>query len=158
RNYHYIDYHGLAYKRIGVIFFLLLTLFGLVTLWLKIRNKRTFFHVVRVNAWATYGVLLVLALVNWDMVIARHNIAHTKDKVIDVPFLLDLSDKVLPILDENREIFANYPGYERRLDDRIRRFRRHKAKLSWLSWNAADAAAAQYFDQKAKFQPPTKAR
>src|SRR5436190_305225 len=33
RNYHYIGFHGLAYKRIGVIVFLALVLVGLVTLY-----------------------------------------------------------------------------------------------------------------------------
>ncbi|MEM9849749.1 MAG: DUF4173 domain-containing protein, partial [Bacteroidota bacterium] len=37
RNYHYIEYYNLAYKRIGVFIFLTLVFIGLITFFLKIR-------------------------------------------------------------------------------------------------------------------------
>ena len=57
RNYHYISFHGLAYKRIGVIVFLVLVLIGLVTLFVKLRERKSFFYLVRVNGWAAFAVL-----------------------------------------------------------------------------------------------------
>ena len=112
RNYHYIDYHGLAYKRIGVIFFLALTLFGLGSLFVKIANKKSGYFLWRTNAWAVYGVMVLLALFNWDGIITKHNLNHNTDKDIDIPFLLTLSDKVLPELHEHREVFSDSYNYD----------------------------------------------
>ena len=41
RCYYYIQEHGLAYKRIGVILFLTLTLIGLISVYYKIKTKKT---------------------------------------------------------------------------------------------------------------------
>ncbi|HRD52634.1 MAG TPA: DUF4173 domain-containing protein, partial [Flavobacteriales bacterium] len=41
RNWHYISFHGLAYKRIGVIVFLALVLVGLITLFIKVKERRS---------------------------------------------------------------------------------------------------------------------
>ncbi|MFT4761035.1 MAG: hypothetical protein ACI9XO_003581 [Paraglaciecola sp.] len=58
RNAHYINTCGFAYKRIGVMVFLALTLFGLYTLFLKIRYKKTFYFLLQRNAWALYAALV----------------------------------------------------------------------------------------------------
>lgn len=50
RNYHYIDYYGLAYKRIGVIFFLIATIVGLITLYIKITQLKSAFYLLKVNS------------------------------------------------------------------------------------------------------------
>ena len=158
RNYHYIDTHGLAYKRIGVIFFLALTIFGLVTLFLKIRQRKTFYHVVKVNAWATYAVLLLLAMVNWDGFITSYNFKHHAAEGVDIEFHLSMSDKVLPFLDENRALFEEsmvsdngwlfeeYEAAGTQLDYKIEWFKSKMENRSWLSWNLADARAMSYFD------------
>ena len=157
RNYHYISEWGLAYKRIGVFFFLALTAFGLVTLFLKIYRRKTLHHVVRVNAWATYAVLLLLAAVNWDQVITSYNFSRQLDNGIDVQFHMDMSDKVLPLLDQRRDLIADkmvpeeryfwneYQLAENVLDRRIEKFKLKMEKRSWLSWNLADARAMSYF-------------
>jgi len=76
RNFHYIHYYGLAYKRIGVLVFLFLTLIGLLTLAIKIYNKRSAYFLWRVNSWAAILTLVIISSVNWDLLIARHNLAH----------------------------------------------------------------------------------
>ncbi len=160
RNYHYISHFGLAYKRIGVYFFLALVLFGLVTLFLKIRNQKTFYRVFRVNSWAVYAVMLLLAVVNWDGVITRYNLKYVPVERMDVEFLLTMSDKAMPILAENRELIRKAPGYnsgrfisrsyeaytlDEFLDIRISEASADYQQRSWLSWNFADAAAMSYF-------------
>lgn len=156
RNYHYIDYHGLAYKRIGVIFFLALTLFGLGSLFLKILRKKSGYFLWKTNAWAVYGVMLLIALFNWDGIIVNHNLNHNTDKSIDVPFLLTLSDKALPEMYAHREIFSEEYTYDPRirsltekdeLNSRIRAFHREMESHSWLSWNYADQQTYRYFNQ-----------
>jgi len=155
RNYHYIGFHGLAYKRIGVIVFLALVLVGLVTLYLKIRKRRTLFHLLRVNAWAAFAVLVGLATVDWDSLIVRYNLAHWNQGEIDVDNYLAMSDKVLPLLYADRErVFEqmskhreNEVRWVRQLDPeafrielerRKERFLERNAEQDWQSWTWAD--------------------
>lgn len=164
RNYHYMDFHGLAYKRIGVLFFLALTLFGLWTLYQKIRHQRTFFHVVRRNAWATYAILLVIAAVNWDVFIVKYNIAQYGKADIDIEFLLLRSDKTLPIVDQHRHIFeGKHFQKDNRvygenmiefLDKRIVAFRKRSSRRHWMGWNLADANAKTYFGGRKRTETP----
>ena len=97
RNYYYIRACGLAYKRIGVVFFLALVLFGLGTVLLKIWQRRSAFSLVRLNAWAAYAVLLALAAGNWEVWMARYNL-QPRFRTVDVGFLLAMPDRVLPTL------------------------------------------------------------
>ena len=98
RNYHYIAFHGLAYRRIGVIVFLVLMLVGLITLAMKIRDRRSFFYLMRINGWAAFVVMIFLGTVDWDTVIVRCNLHHWNQGEIDVDNYLAMSDKVLPLL------------------------------------------------------------
>ncbi|MGB3075986.1 MAG: DUF4153 domain-containing protein, partial [Chitinophagales bacterium] len=66
RNYYYIRDYGLAYKRIGVIFFLLLILFSLIMLFIKIRDKRSFFYIYKMESWAICALLVLMSCFNWD--------------------------------------------------------------------------------------------
>ena len=87
RNWQYIDHCGLAYKRIGVFIFLTLTLFGLYFMYLKIKEKRSFYFVMRRVSWAFYGVLLAGCFINWDVFITKYNIEMpVKTGIIDVFF------------------------------------------------------------------------
>lgn len=145
RNYHFISQYALAYKRIGVFFFLLLTLFGLFTLGLKIRDRMSGFYLFKANAWALYGAMILLSMVNWDMVITRYNIDHyLAGKELDRAFLLDLSDQTLPLVLAHPEMF-NTADIQNRyqpttlLVDRVRAFKEEQESYSWLSWNLADA-------------------
>lgn len=106
RNYHYISFHGLAYKRIGVIVFLALVLVGLVTLYLKVYSRKSLFYMVRVNGWAAFVVLIGLTTVDWDCFIVRHNLVHPNKGEIDIDNYLSMSDKVLPLLYANLDVVA----------------------------------------------------
>ncbi|RAK67078.1 DUF4173 domain-containing protein [Hymenobacter edaphi] len=162
RNYHYISRMGLAYKRIGVCFFLLLTLFGLVTILLKIWQRRSAFALVRLNSVAAYLVLLALALGNWEVWIVRYNLTVGFTQV-DYGFLLDMPGRVLPalvkhraILNRTRHITRDAGGFyslyeevspavaQRMLDERVLRWQqRYRAEASWQDWNYMDWRAHQ---------------
>jgi len=155
RNYHYIHFHGLAYKRIGVVVFLLLVLVGLVTLYLKIRGRRTWYYLLRVNGWAAFVVMVGLTTVNWDGLIVRFNLAHWNQGEIDVDNYLAMSDKVLPLIyadlpkveaqmahhRENRVRWVEHldPGtFRMDLDRKRERFLRRYSEQDWRSWTLAD--------------------
>lgn len=161
RNYHYISRMGLAYKRIGVCFFLLLTLFGLVTILLKIWQRRSAFALVRLNSVAAYLVLLTPALGNWEIWIARYNLT-SGFRQVDYGFLLDMPGRVLPellrhqkALDGMKVITRDVPGgyltetigaatARQLLAARVREYRRHyQQQASWQDWTWADWTAYQ---------------
>jgi hypothetical protein len=103
RNYWYIYYYSLAYKRIGVIIFLILTLYGLYSVFIKVRNRKTSFYLFRVNAFALYIVLIISSIINWDTLIARYNFSHAGQSYLHFDFVAELSDKALPYIDKPLE-------------------------------------------------------
>ncbi|MEM7369827.1 MAG: DUF4173 domain-containing protein [Bacteroidota bacterium] len=145
RNCHYIGQYGLAYKRIGVFFFLFLTLFGLFSLYLKIRDRMSTFYLFKTNAWALYATMMVLSMVNWDMAIAKFNFQHyEKTQQLDTDFLLTLSNKSLPLLMEHQALFPVPANLAQKKAD----FLKEQETYSWLSWNLADAQAMKYVTRK----------
>ncbi|MGI4873476.1 MAG: DUF4153 domain-containing protein [Janthinobacterium lividum] len=109
RNYYYIVATGLAYKRIGVCAFLVLTLFGLGTMALKIWQRRTTYSLVRLNGWAAYALLLALAAGNWEVWMVRYNVQRQRLH-IDLSFLLGLPGRALPALQARRAVLASPQG------------------------------------------------
>jgi hypothetical protein len=165
RTYYYIHQYGLAYKRIGVLIFLCLTLFGLYTMYRKILGRKSAYYLLRMNSWAVYVMLICMSLVNWDILIVSYNLKHhSKDKKTDVAFLLTLSDKTLHLVhqntskidmkDTNSNDFYRIQSRQQHLDSRIKDFMAYQKSLSWLSWNYADYQTYQYFkkDKRDKIQ------
>ncbi|THU37301.1 DUF4173 domain-containing protein [Niastella caeni] len=164
RDYYYILKHGLAYKRIGVLFFLLMVLVGLVTVFLKIWNRKTNYFLFRVNAWAGIVVLVLATTIHWDEMIAGYNLKRKNTVDLDVSFLLSLSDKALPLLDTNIVALQKRQNdlhavatdravvcdtcYIEQLKQREMAFAQKQQQLSWLSWNYADAYTKKYFQRK----------
>ena len=172
RNGQYINHYGLAYKRIGVFVFLTLTLYGLWLLYLKIKEKRTFFSFICHSSYAIYAVLMATCLINWDVFITKFNInVPAKSGSIDVRFLVnDVSDKNLYLLFSNVEHLATkmpskpFPDSEYRyetmsfandaerlaylkilLNNKKTTFEAEQKMYSWLSWNYADYVNQQFF-------------
>jgi hypothetical protein len=165
RNYWYIHYYALAYKRIGVGFFLLALCIGLVLVMIKVRRGRTAHYLLRTNAVAVYGVAVLMALFNWDGIIAHYNMAHRERAFVHLDFLATLSDKALPDLIQSqmelekiaafnatliggaerysRDLYMSPERYQIRMDQRVRTFLAEYPKRSWKEWNWADARAYQ---------------
>lgn len=158
RNYHYMYHFGLAYKRIGVMFFLTAVIVGLVTLFIKINKAKTSFYLLKVNSWTVYGLFLIVSCVNWDIVIVNHNIQYTQVQNMDSKFLLSLSDKTLPAIHKNRNVLNLSEQMEweykrtldQKLEDRIATFMKKQRSISWKSWNYADQEAFDYFVSQGK--------
>ena len=160
RNYYYVLHTGLAYKRIGVCFFLLLTLFGLATVLLKIWQRRSAYSLVRLNALAAYAVLLLLAAGNWEIWMARYNL-NPRFHTVDAGFLLAMPGRVLPTVLARRAVFDQVPalvaddgsGYyhglspiyaQQQLDEAVRRWQfqqkdRDWQSLCWADWQAYES-------------------
>jgi hypothetical protein len=158
RNFWYINYYSLAYKRIGVIIFLLLTLYGLYTVLVKVRNRKSSFYLLSVNSSAILVVLIVSSLVNWDTVIAKYNFNHSDKSYLHLEYLVTLSDKSLPYLDKSlselslieknqKHLFSKsefsmpFSEYHRRINKRKEKFKLNWENKSILEWNLADYRA-----------------
>jgi Domain of unknown function (DUF4173) len=145
RNWHYIHFYALAYKRIGVFIFLTLVLVGLYTLFLKIKDKRTFAWLMHTNAWAVFAMLILNACIPWDQWITRYNLHAETLENLDSDYLLTgVSDKNLYILEASRAQFAKKSNYDEarithRLVHKRQAFEAQQSQYSWLSWNYADA-------------------
>jgi hypothetical protein len=160
RNIRYIDHYGLTYKRIGVLVFLIMTCIGLVTLFLKVKNGKTSYYVVKINAWALYLLLFGLSVFNWDVIVVSHNLNMPDSAPIDKSYLLTFSDKTLPILYVYATKFiergnkATYMdsdyrmmSYLDKINERIRDYKYDEdlSEKTWLSWDYADYQTQQFF-------------
>ena len=163
RNSHYIHYFGLAYKRIGVFFFLALVVFGLVTLYFKIKNKKTTFWLIKFNSWAVYIGFVLFAVPDWDIIIAKHNLSHPIRNNMETSFLLTFDNKALPLIDQNKEILKQstqyntyqyfYDSYETVYENRVNEMMKKYEEKSLLSWNYADEKSYKYFKIKENNTP-----
>ncbi|MEN9522295.1 MAG: hypothetical protein RL065_672 [Bacteroidota bacterium] len=158
RNYYYIYIHALAYKRIGVFFFLILVAIGLLSMLIKINQKRSAYFLLRINSWSVYILLIVLSCINWDETIVKFNIHHWNKKEVDVDFYYELSPRVsyylyqnLPIIKEQIEGNQNENHhwmenksieiFETTLFKRTENYISKTSNYKWQSWNYADAKA-----------------
>lgn len=100
RNDMYIEESGLSYKKIGVYVYLLLTMVGLITTFIKVWKLRTNWYLFRVNAAVYFYVLVISCTFNWDVIITDFNIKKFTDEKKDLEkyLLVDLSFKNLPQL------------------------------------------------------------
>lgn len=74
KNYTYVETLGLTYKRIGVFVYLLLTLTGLVTAYVKVAQVKNFIYLVRTNIAMVFAFLIVSAAIPWDKTITWYNL------------------------------------------------------------------------------------
>ncbi|MFZ4399477.1 MAG: DUF4173 domain-containing protein [Bacteroidales bacterium] len=159
RNYWYIYYFSLAYKRIGVIIFLILCLYGIYTVLIKVKYKKSDFWLLNSNISGLLIVLVICSVFNWDNIIAKYNFEKSKRSFVHFNFLASLSDKSLPYLDKplaeltmidslQKEKFPAEKTYYMTSGEYYQRIleRKQSFKLKWesksiLSWNLPEYLA-----------------
>ena len=160
RNLYYINYFGLAYKRIAVLFFLALVFVGLITIIIKILKVKTNYFLWRINGFSLLIVLTVSTLFNWDLIITKYNFAHYNRSFIEYIFIYELRDASLPYALKTKEelsdihvvqekifgitsenYFWNEQNYYERMNDKKIRFLRNYKSRSLLEWNLPDYLA-----------------
>ena len=165
RNFWYIQYFALAYKRIGVIFFLIATLFSIYFVFRKIALKKSSYFLFRTNSLTLYVILISMTLFNWDVIIARYNFNHYERSFVHLNFLYTLSDKALPYLDISndklkeisekqetqfsyRPIYMKPEVYYNHIQNRKVDFISEWPERDILSWNLADQRAYNILTKK----------
>ncbi len=88
KNYTYVEALGLTYKRIGVFVYLLLSLIGLVTAYIKVAQVKNFIYLVRTNIATAFAFLIISATIPWDKTITWFNLTTIKNP--DINYLVDL--------------------------------------------------------------------
>jgi hypothetical protein len=158
RNYHYIQHFALAYKRIAVLVFLVLTLVALAIVLIKVAQRKTMFFVMRYNALSLYTTLFVCALFPWDSIIIQYNFAHKETAFVHFNFLSRMENKNLPLLiqDETelqqiemlnnvkvgpKTYYMTAEKYQKRIQDKKENFISQWEQKNWLSWNYAESRA-----------------
>jgi len=138
KNFQYIDALGFTYKRIGVFVYLLLTLSGLITVYIKVACLRGFIYLVRTNIAVVFGLLLLSASIPWDRTITWYNLKHIEHP--DIPYLLHLGDT-------NSEQLYHYiqtPHWENtfhkdtieKIEKRYAQFRSNQKVRTWQEYTA----------------------
>lgn len=165
RNWHYIQYYSLAYKRIAVVFFLVLTIYGLYTVYSKVRLTKSNYYLLRKNFMALITVLVLSTTVNWDRVIAKYNFSHAENAFVHLDFLANLSNSALPLLDKKQsdlegiqiyqevsffksmsisssgryhELYMTTEAYLKKIEFRKKRFKEIWERKNLLEWNYAE--------------------
>ncbi len=158
RNYWYIYHFNLAYKRIGVMLFLVVTLYGLYTVFIKVRKRKSAFYLFKANTFVLVLVLTLSSLINWDTLIAKYNFSHAQEAFLHLDYMADLSDKALPYLQttlpelETIDAFRKqkFPFvhdeltpeiYLKRIHHRNETFKQKWEQKSFLEWNWAEYSA-----------------
>ena len=160
RCYHYIHHFGLAYKRIGVILFLIAVIVGLISIYQKVKHVKTIGYLWRVNLFGIFILLNSLTFFNWDVLIAKYNITNYKRSYVHFIYLSQLSDSALFALklspeqidhisglqkskftfsgSENSRLNISSDEFQNRISKRIERFTKRWENQHWLSWNYAE--------------------
>lgn len=153
RNMQYIWHTGLAYKRIGVIFFLTLTIFGLWTMGKKIKEKKSIPLLFHWNAWAAYALLISSSFIHWDIIITKYNLNHASKEPLDLDFLIyDVSDKNLYLLYDHQKEIAQELGISRKevkekMAHKKRKFLSKQKRKDWRAWNWIDCKNQLHLSQ-----------
>lgn len=158
RNFWYVKYFGLAFGRITVFFFLALVIVGLISIMIKVSRRKSMYYLFKVNSYSFMVVIALSALVNWNVVIAQYNFAHSDSAFIEYAFMADLADPALPYLtktkaeldiidqqqqqamkfDTRQDYFITSKKYAILIKLKIRDFIDRYESQDFLEWNYAD--------------------
>ena len=153
RNSMYIDEALLSYKRIGVYFWLLFAVVGLITLLIKLNRNKTVWFLARHNFVALFIVLIASSSIDWDMLISKFNVnrALARDEIssFDKRYMLSLSEGNIAELYKIKDIkgFEENPDYsyssfsrnflsnKGQLDYRLYQFLNGNTEGDWRSYS-----------------------
>ena len=90
KNYTYVEALGFTYKRIGVFVYLLLTLIGLITAYIKVAQVKNFIYLVRTNIATVFACLIISAAIPWDKTITWYNLTTLENP--DINYLVRLGE------------------------------------------------------------------
>jgi hypothetical protein len=147
KNHAYIIEYGLTYKRIGVYVYLALALFGLLTTIYKLKHHTNHWHLLRINSWVAYMVLVLFSFINWDTLITTFNLSLEKRP--DYEYLCKLSNANLVQLISHEQKTGQLTLIETKLlQQKKTHFLNLMKEKSWHSWNYRDEINFELINSK----------
>lgn len=164
---YYVQYHGIATKRIGVFIFVLIVFFGLFSLYLKLKNQNNFAFILKWNSLMAFSIISIASVFPWDRITANFNLNHAVVHQIDVDNYLNLNPNTYPILYENLDKIESqilnhqnnnvrWIGYksllqfQKELDYRAINYLKQRRFVGLPSWTLADQKAEQILSEHFK--------
>jgi len=163
RNFWYIFYFALAYKRIALAFFLVSCIVGLISVFYKIYFKKNATFIYRINGAAILSLIVFASWFNWDVIIAKYNFSNANRAFVHLDYLKTLNNSALPYLnpegvdlsqieiEQQSRISESSSSYQKKyiqaddykdfLEKRKSNFIKNWEDLTWLEWNPAEARA-----------------
>lgn len=145
KNYGYVTSFGLTYKRIGVFVYLILTLGGLITTFLKVYNIQNIWFLFRINTKVAFACLMLFSIVNWDVTITKYNLQDAK--AMDINYLINLSDNnalMLKTYADSNELLTHYKF---RIEEKYNGFLQDLQNRNWQEFTADNFKAISKTDQ-----------
>lgn len=126
KNYEYIQFYGLTFKRIGVFVFLVLCFMGIAFSYLKVKGKKTNSYLIKRMSISFFLTIVVCSLINFSWVVTKYNLTFCKE-----------SDwRYLESLNYNKQIlydhFKNNPEWKDYFKER-NIIQKEETSKSWLS-------------------------
>ena len=134
KNYQYFSSHGLTYKRIGVIIYLILVVIGLTTAFIKVYKLKNFLFIIRKNFIVGYVLLIVCSTLNWDKIITSYNINYAKQT--DLEYLVNLTNNNTFLLKDYSEksIIIN-SHYKNKINKKHRNYIKTLKSNTWKEFS-----------------------
>lgn len=129
KNFTYVEALGLTYKRIGVFVYLLLTLTGLITAYIKVARLRSFVYLVRTNIATVFSFLIVSAAIPWDKTITWYNLKTLENA--DMIYLIDLGDSNSKQLHHYAKVHTIDSNIQRDIDNKYTQFLETQSEKTW---------------------------
>lgn len=132
KNFTYVEALGLTYKRIGVFVYLLLTLTGLITAYIKVTEVKSFIYLVRTNIATVFTILIVSAAIPWDRAITHYNLNTLENP--DMHYLIDLGDtNSIQLYQYAKEKNVNYE-LKISIQDKYKAYKTLQSEKTWQEY------------------------
>ncbi|MFT6844769.1 MAG: hypothetical protein ACJAUV_000957 [Flavobacteriales bacterium] len=157
RNWWYVQYFALAFKRIGVFYFLAFIIVALIAVVIMVRKQKSLYFLRKYNSLAALLIFFCMVIPNWNIVIAKYNFSHANSAFVELNFMSKLDKTALPYLKKSeaalkefsttqqelfrfktRDMYLTEYDYSVQIDNRISEVLPKLANQHWLSWNFAD--------------------
>ena len=133
KNTQYVNVFGLTYKRVGVYLYLLMTLVGLITTFLKVFHVQNLWFLFRKNVSVAFLLLIFCSAINWDSAITDYNIEHADS--LDIDYLIHLSDNNAFTLYEKRGRMLLTSNQKVRIASKYTNYRSRLIENSWQEYS-----------------------
>ncbi|MDN5200443.1 DUF4173 domain-containing protein [Fulvivirgaceae bacterium BMA10] len=150
KNSLYISTFGLTQKRIGVYVYLILTVAGLITTFIKISRTKNNWFLIRINTIVFYIVFILGTFFHWNSIITRYNLQYGPQP--DIEYLISISDNNLyNLLTINQPDIVLTDRQNVLLQKKKTEFLRKGKAQSFLSWNHNDWQTKQTIESHVEF-------